>query len=178
MSRYNPETGRKEKVPADSAEAEDWPTRKPAKTASGLISQAASIGGTAGLSYLGTRIATKAERKLTVAVGRAIQKGAGAGVGVIAEAAGVSTGAAAAGIIAAALVGWNLGKAINYAMQNEGARLDAALRNYRSARLEAANRLGRPLTKAELGVMFRAYQETVARLKANDPTTYLRPGAE
>lgn len=178
MSRYNPETGRKEKVPADSAEAAEWPSRKPAKTSAGLIAQAASIGGTAGLSYLGTRIATKAERKLTVAVGRAIQKGAGAGLGVVAEAAGVSSATAAAGIIAAALVGWNLGKAINYAVQGEGAKLDQALRNYRSARAEAERRLGRPLTKAELAVMYRAYQETVVRLKANDPTTYLRPGAE
>jgi len=177
--RYDPETGRKVKVPADSPEAEAWLTRKPSKTMQGLISQAIQLGGTAGVSYVGTRVAKKAERKVATAVGRALQKGAGAGLGVVAQAAGVSSATAAAGIIAAALVGWNLGKAINYSVQHgEAAKLDKALQNYLAARREAAERLGRPLKPAELAKMYAAYKETVVRIKANDPQTYLRPGAE
>jgi len=178
VTRWNPETGRKVKVPADSPEAEAWLTRKPSSTFVGLVGQVAGLSGTAGVTYAGTRLAAKAEKKLATTVARALQKGTGAGLGVVAQAAGVSSATAAAGVIAAALVGWNLGKAINYAVGNQEAKLDAALRNYLAARREAAARLGRPLTAAELAVMYRAYQETVVRLKANDPTTYLRPGAE
>jgi len=177
VSRYNPETGRKVKVAETSAEADEWPTRKPAKTLQGLISQGAQIGGSAGAGYVGTRVAKKVEQKVAQTVSSAFRKGAAVAVKGVAAASGISTGAATASIIAAALVGWNLGKAINYAVGNLDQRLDQALRNYVSARREVERRLGRPLTAAELRPMYNAYKEVVVRLKANDPSTYLRPGA-
>jgi len=178
VSRYDPSTGRKVKVPVTSSMATDWPTTKPAKTPAGLLRQAAGLGGGAGVAYLGERAATTIGRKVTRTVQNALTKGAGAGLGVLARAAGVSTGTAGAAIIAAALTGWNLGKAISYAQGNLDLRLDAATRNLVHARNEAAKKLGRPLTPAEVKAMYDQYKQVIVRLKANDPTTYLRPGAE
>lgn len=177
VSRYDPATGRKMRVPVTSSMATDWPSRKPAKTAAGLLKQAAGLGGTAGATYLAETTARQVGRKVTSSAKRAIQKGAAAGLGVVARAAGVSSTTAGAAIIAAALTGWNLGKAINYAVGNLDMRLDQALRNYLAARREAQAKLGRPLTKAELATMYQAYKETVVRIKSQDPQTFLRPGA-
>ena len=176
--RYNPESGRRVQVPSTSMAADDWPTRKPAKTLQGLISQGGQIGGSAGAAYVGTRVAGKIEKKVATSVKRALAKGAVVAVKGVATAAGISQGAAVSSIIAAALIGWNLGKAINYAVGSMDNRLDAALRNYVNARKEVERRLGRPLTKAEIAPMYAAYKEVVVRLKANDPSTFLRPGAE
>jgi len=178
VSRYDPATGRKVKVPVTSSMATDWPSRKPAKTAAGLLKQAAGLGGGAGAVYLGERAAKSVGTKVTRTVQNALTKGVGAGLGVVARAAGVSTGTAGAAIIAAALAGWNLGKAISYAQGNLDLRLDAATRNLVHARNEAAQKLGRPLTPAEIRAMYDQYKQVIVRLKANDPTTFLRPGAE
>jgi len=178
VSRYDPSTGRKVKVPVTSSMATDWPSRKPAKTAAGLLKQAAGLGGGAGAVYLGERAAKAVGTKVTRTVQNALTKGVGAGLGVVARAAGVSTGTAGAAIIAAALAGWNLGKAISYAQGNLDLRLDAATRNLVHARNEAAQKLGRPLTPAEIRAMYDQYKQVIVRLKANDPTTFLRPGAE
>jgi len=177
VSRYDPSTGRKVKVPVTSSMATDWPSRKPAKTAAGLLKQAAGLGGGAGVTYLAETTARQAGRKVTSSVKRALTKGAGAGLGVIARAAGVSSTTAAGAIVAAAITGWNLGKAINYAVGNLDMRLDQALRNYLAARREAEAKLGRKLTKSELGAMYAAYKDTVVRIKSQDPQTFLRPGA-
>jgi len=177
VSRYDPETLRKVKVPVTSSMARDWPTRKPAKKLSGLIKQGLGLGGVTGAQYVGTAVAKYTGRRVRTVAKTALTRGAGAGLKQLATAAGVSSGTAAAGIVAAALVGWNLGKAINYAVGNLDMRLDQALRNYLAARKEAAAKLGRPLTKAELGTMYAAYKETVVRIKSQDPQTFLRPGA-
>lgn len=177
VSRYDPSTGRKVKVPVTSSMAKDWPTRKPAKTVAGLLKQAAGLGGTAGATYLAESATKRVGRQVTATAKRAVSKGIGAGIGQVASSSGLSKNVVAGTIITAALVGWNLGKAINYAVGNLDMRLDQALRNYLAARREAQAKLGRPLTKAELATMYQAYKETVVRIKSQDPQTFLRPGA-
>lgn len=177
VSRYDPSTGRKVKVPVTSSMATDWPSRKPAKTVAGLLKQAAGLGGTAGATYLAESATKRVGRTVTATAKRAVSKGLGAGIGEVAKSSGLSKNVVAGTVIAAALVGWNLGKAINYAVGNLDMRLDQALRNYLAARREAQAKLGRPLTKAELATMYQAYKETVVRIKSQDPQTFLRPGA-
>lgn len=177
VSRYDPSTGRKVKVPVTSSMAKDWPTRKPAKTVAGLLKQAAGLGGTAGATYLAESATKRVGRQVTAAAKRAVSRGLGAGIGEVAKSSGLSKNVVAGTVITAALVGWNLGKAINYAVGNLDMRLDQALRNYLAARREAQAKLGRPLTKDELARMYAAYKETVVRIKSQDPSTFLRPGA-
>jgi hypothetical protein len=181
VSRYNPDTGRKVKVPADSPEALAWASRKPPKTFSGTIGSTFDTYQRAGIAaaatYAGTKVATRAERKAAQVVAKALQRGAGAGLGVLAEAAGVGTATAAAGILASAIAGYGLGKAITYS-RDPNTITGIALRQLHEAQNSARQRLGRELTKAEAKKLFDAYQLTLARSLTGDPTIGIRPGME
>lgn len=181
VSRYNPETGRKTKVPADSEEADLWPTRKPSKGTRGIIQRAASIGGEEGVKFATAalskkvyqKVVRKASRGIDLGIKRGIAKGVGAATAAAAE---IGVGATAAAILAAASLGYLTGSGIVNARENREAKLDRALQALLAAKREAKKRLGRELTKAEYQVLFRKYQDLVARIKGG--ASSLRPGAE
>jgi hypothetical protein len=98
VTRYNPDTGRKTKVPADSVEAMEWPSRKPAaqtKTQKAAMRRAE------------TQIARTVER----GAGRAVAKVAG-GLAAAGQAAGLGAGATAAYLASAGLISYAATRAI------------------------------------------------------------------
>lgn len=137
VNRYDPETGDKYKVPSNSAEAANWPSRKP--SARSLGAGAAGLAGAA-------PIATKAAGL------------AGAGAGAI---AGVVIGGLAVGL----LIGTGLRKLFGTAkaVRAEEAAVQGALvlRNTR-AQLEA--QLGRKLNATEAKALFQEYTQQLRGL--------------
>lgn len=183
MSRYNPETGRKQKVPADSEEADLWPSRKPSKGTRGIIQRAAAIGGEEGVKFataaLTKKVYQKVVRKGARAIDTAIKRGVQRGVGTVVSAgATYGVGATSAAVLAAAAAGYLVGSGIVNARVNQEEKLDRALQALLAARRKATAELGRALTKDEYQVLYRKYQELVARIKSGDPTVHLRPGME
>jgi len=171
--RYNPTTGRRVHVPETSTEAEEWSSKKPPKGFAGTLYRGASLGGSAGAALVGQELGKKVLRSSAGKINRAVTTIAKRGVASLGL-----TGVTAAGVIAAGLISYQLGKQAFYGQATEGARLDAALKNYLALKRHLVAQLGRPLTKDEARTIFSKYQEMVIRIKANDPTTYLRPGAE
>jgi len=184
VTRYNPETGRKVKVAANSAEAATWSTRKPPKGFAGTLYQGFQIGGAAGTAHVTGKVADKVTRKVSTSLARAGKKLSGQaakyGIPAVAaagQAAGLGLAATTGAILAAGLVAYGLGSQAFYPQRAEGDRLDAALKNLLAARRAMETRLGRKLTSGENQVLYNAYKETVVRIKAHDPELGLRPGA-
>jgi len=183
VSRYNPETGRKQKVPRDSEEADLWPSRKPSKGTRGIIQRAASIGGEEGVKFATAalskkvyqKVVRKAGRTIDLGIKRGIAKGAGKVAGAVAT---YGAGATTAAILTAAIGGYLLGSGIVNARANQEEKLDRALRALHAARREAEAKLGRALSKEEYRKIYDKYAELVARIKSGDPRLDLRPGAE
>lgn len=169
-------------MPADSEEAELWPTRKPSKGTRGILQRAASIGGEEGVKFATAALSKKVFQKVTRKAARAfdvtVKKGIQKGVGTVAgTAATYGVGATSAAILAAAAGGYLIGVgAMRGATRDE--KLDRALQQLTAARREATRQLGRPLTKAENRVLYEKYLDLVARIRAGDPTAALRPGME
>jgi len=184
VTRYNPETGRKVKVPADSAEAATWSSRKPPKGFAGTLYQGFQIGGGAGAAHVAGKVGEKVTRKVSTSVASAgrklAQRGAKYGIPAVVaagEAAGLGAAATVGTILSAALVAYGLGTEAFYPQRSKADRLDAALKALLDSRRAAEKRLGRKLTADENRVFYNAYKETVVRIKANDPELGLRPGA-
>lgn len=182
--RYNPETGRKVKVPETSLEATEWSSRKPPKGAAGLLLRGYQVGGQAGATLVAGKLAERVVRSSTRSINKLAGQALKFGLKVVpatqaaAAAAGISTATAAASLIAAGLIAYGLGKQAFYPQATDALKLDAALKNYLALRRKMAASLGRPLTKAELQRIYQAYLETVVRIKAHDPFVNQRPGRE
>jgi hypothetical protein len=149
VTRYNPETGARARVPNDSIEAAEWPSRKPARkrasrTAAAVRSRALTAGSRA-IAVGGLKLA-----------GAARAAGAAAGLGITA------TGAA---IVGAFGLGFAIGTAINRAAAylSKTERDQRRAMAFRAARLKAAQDNGRPLTDAELREMGRGYKASLTR---------------
>lgn len=171
--RYNPDTGRKQRVPDSSEEAETWSSKKPPKGYGGILVRGYQKGGAAGASLVATKVTEKALRASSRKINTAVKKLVSSATG----AAGL-TATTSAAVIAAGLVAYGLGSQAFYPQATTGLKLDAALRNYIALRKSLATRLGRPLTRDELRTLYAKYQETVIRIKAHDPTVNQRPGRE
>jgi len=147
--RYNPDTGRKQRVPDTSEEAATWSSRKPPKGSAGLLLRGYQVGGAAGAKMVAEKAVEKAirssSRKINTAVRKAVTRGASAAAAVTGL-----TATSALGIIGAGLVAYGLGKEAFYPQATVGLRLDAALKNYMALRRALVKRLGRELTRDEL----------------------------
>lgn len=134
VTRYDPTTGDKYRVPSNSAEAVQWPSRKPS---------ARSLGGVAGGAAAAAPVAAKAAGL------------AGAGAGAI---AGVVIGGLAVGV----LIGTGLRKLFGTAkaVRAEEAAVQGALA-LRNTRTQLEQQLGRKLNATETKAL---HQEYVAQL--------------
>lgn len=174
--RYNPETGRKVRVPETSVEAQEWSSRKPSKGFAGELQRGLQLGGKAGTTLVATKVAERAIRTSSRQINKAVKE---LGKKAVKAAAGVGlTGTTAAAALAAGLIAYGLTKEAVYPQATVALRLDAALKNYLAVRRAMAKQLGRELTSIELRTLYNKYLETVVRIKSHDPTVYLRPGAE
>lgn len=124
VNRYNPSTGRKVKVPADSQEAADWPTRKPTR------------------SKAVQRLERRVVSTVSSAVGRGVSRGAKAvaAIGLGGIGYGALAGLAAYAATTAVLEANRTGQTPRFL-------LDLAVAK---AHRSFAQRAGRPVTRAEL----------------------------
>jgi len=176
--RYNPATGRKQRVADTSDEATEWSSRKPSRGIAGILQRGYQTGGTEGAKLVATKTVERTLRQSSRRVNTAAKKIAKRVVGGAGALVPGLTVPTAAGILAAGLIAYGLGKEAFYPQKTLGARLDKALQNYLAVRRHLAKQLGRPLTKDELRAVHNQYVETVVRLKAHDPFTYQRAGRE
>lgn len=174
--RYNPETGRKVRVPESSEEAQQWSSRKPSRGFAGELERGLQLGGKAGAGLVATKATERIVRASSRQINRAVKA---AGKKAISAVAGIGlTGTTAAAAIAAGLIAYGLGREAFYPQATVGLRLDAALKNYLAVRRAMAKQLGRALTSTELKQIYAKYLETVVRIKAHDPFANQRPGRE
>jgi len=181
VQRYNPETGRKVKVPETSLEAAEWSSKKPPKGSAGLLLRGYQVGGQKGAELVASKITEKVLRSSSSKINKALAKYGGAAASAVSTAAataGIPTSAAAAALIAAGLISYGLASQAFYPQATDALKLDAALKNYLALKRNLATRLGRPLTAPELKRIYQAYQETVVKIKAHDPFINQRPGRE
>lgn len=171
--RYNPDTGRKTRVPDTSEEAEQWSSKKPPKGYGGILVRGYQKGGAAGAALVTQKVTEKVLRASSRKINTAVKKLVSGGM----AAAGL-TGLTSAGLIAAGLVSYGLASQAFYPQATDALKLDAALKNYLALKRSLAARLGRPLTRDELRTIFQKYQETVVKIKAHDPFINQRPGRE
>jgi hypothetical protein len=171
--RYNPDTGRKQRVADTSEEAETWSAKKPPKGVGGILVRGYQKGGAAGAALVTTKVTEKVlrsgSRRINAAVKSLTKKGLAA--------AGLTTGTAAS-IVAAGLIAYGLGSEAFYPQRTDALKLDAALRNYLALKKSLPAKLGRPLTRDELRAIYAKYVETVVKIKAHDPMINQRPGRE
>lgn len=171
--RYDPDTGRKKRVPETSEEAETWSSRKPPRGVGGILVRGYQKGGAAGASLVATKVTEQVLRKSARRINTAVAKIAKGGL----AAAGL-TATTSAALIAAGLVAYGLGSQAFYPQATDALKLDAALKNYLALKRAMVKRLGRELTRDELRTIYQKYQETVIRIKAHDPFINQRPGRE
>jgi len=171
--RYNPDTGRKQRVPDTSEEAEAWSAKKPPKGYGGILVRGYQKGGAAGAALVTQKVTEKVLRASSRKINAAVKKAVAGGMGAVGLTATTS-----AAVIAAGLVAYGLASQAFYPQATTGLKLDAALKNYIALKKNLATRLGRPLTRDELRAIFAKYQETVVRIKAHDPMINQRPGRE
>jgi len=171
--RYNPDTGRKQRVADTSEEAETWSAKKPPKGVGGILVRGYQKGGAAGAALVTQKVTERVLRASSRKVNTAVKKLVASGMG----AAGL-TATTSAAVIAAGLVAYGLASQAFYPQATTGLKLDAALKNYTALKKSLATRLGRPLTRDELRTIFQKYQEMVVRIRAHDPMTNQRPGRE
>lgn len=171
--RYNPDTGRKQRVADTSEEAETWSAKKPPKGVGGILVRGYQKGGAAGAALVGTKVTEKvlraSSRRINTAVKSLTKKGLAA--------AGLTASTATA-VIAAGLVAYGLGSQAFYPQKTDALKLDAALKNYLALKKSLPAKLGRPLTRDELRAIYARYVETVVKIKAHDPMINQRPGRE
>jgi len=151
VSRYNPSTGRKARVPEDSVEAAEWPSRKPPR------------GGAPGSR-------ARTERELVRAGGRTAEGLVAAApaflvaVKAAGAAAGLGVAATAAAITGAFAVGFAIGTAINklaahFSREERNVRKVLAFRAARASFTKAA---GRAMTKAEVRQMGAGFKQSLS----------------
>jgi len=171
--RYNPDTGRKQRVADTSEEAEAWSAKKPPRGAAGILLRGYQKGGAAGAALVANKVTEKvirsSSRRINTAVKSLTKKGLAA--------AGLTT-TTAASIVAAGLIAYGLGSQAFYPQRTDALKLDAALKNYLALRKSLPAKLGRPLTRDELRAIYAKYVETVVKIKAHDPMMNQRPGRE
>lgn len=171
--RYDPDTGRKKKVPDTSDEAAEWSTRKPPRGVGGILVRGYQKGGAAGTALVASKVTEKvlrsSSRKINTAVKQLTKKGLAA-AGVSATSAGL--------VIGAGLIAYGLGSQAFYPQRSDALKLDAALKNYLALRKSLPAKLGRPLTRDELRSIYARYVETVVKIKSHDPMMNQRPGRE
>lgn len=137
VTRYDPETGDKYRVPSNSAEAASWPSRKPSQRT--LAGGAAAAGAAAPIAKKAAGLA-------------------GAGAGAV---AGVVIGGLAVGV----LIGTALRKAFGTAraVRAEEAAVAGAL-TLRNTRAQLEAQLGRPLNQTEARALFNEYAAQLVEL--------------
>jgi len=162
VSRYNPETNRAQKVPADSWEAENWPSRKPSQA------------GKKARQKLERQLTHAAERAVTDQLRKAASPRARATYGKVIQGGVLVAGAVARGAVGAGVL-LAVHEAAKYILQDMPS-LDPVIRmerislRYREARRDLAARLGRALNESERRALADAWRQAVAREKRETET--------
>lgn len=158
VKRYNPDTGRQVSVDADSFEAAEWPSRKPArKKLPRAVSTAASRAGGALASGTVSAIARGAKKLKDSPTAMKL----------------VRSGVAIGGLSAGYWIGTKLNRYLaGRALAREEAGVQAALA-FREARADAAAAKGAKLTAAETRSMGDVYKAQLVAM-GYDPKTFTK----
>lgn len=146
VSRYNPDTGRKQRVPAGSFEADNWPTSRRE-----LNAMRGDVAGGSGSRLPSAGTAARAARSLRPGVSRA---------GLVAAKA---VTVAAFGLAAYLGTRYVLRKFAGGAMRKQDAAVQGALA-LREARAEFKRQTGKEVSQREAREMFDAYAVQLAKL--------------